>query len=196
MTIHLGCLVPAIRRKPILFLLGATLVLGAQSGAFAGRQAHAASAPLRTPLDWAADAARGSPADVCTLVQRGEILPFLAKGQRFTMHVNQAPVTRYICIYEVKYLGKHTNYDHFTIALELDSARLMTDGDYKPFKGVGTGSYLHRDASDGPGGRDLAELLVRKGGIWFVMSVGFDVAGRRSALIASEALARRVLSRL
>ena len=196
MTIHLACLVPAIRRKPILFLLGVTLVLGAQSGAIANRQAHAASAPLRTPLNRAADAARGVPADVCTLVQHGEILPFLAKGQRYTMHVNQAPVTSYVCIYEVKYLGKHTNYDHFTLALELDSARLLKDGDYKPFKGVGTGSYLHRDASDGPGGRDLAELLVRKGSIWFVISVEFDVAGRRSALVASEALARRVLARL
>lgn len=86
--------------------------------------------------------------------------------------------------------------DHFTIALPRDSTDLLAGGDYKPFKGVGTGSYLHRDASDGPNGRDLAELLVRKGGTWFVMSVEFDVTGRRSALNASEALARRVLSRL
>lgn len=185
-----------IRHKPTQILLGVALLLGAQRGALAGKQAYAAAAPLRAPLSGMAAAGHGAPADVCTLVVRSEVLPFLAKGLSYTMHVSQAPLSRYLCIYEVKYPGRRSNYDHFTIALELDSAHLLADGEYKPFKGVGTGSYLHRDASDGPNGRDLAELLVRKNGTWVVMSVEFDIAGRRSALVASEALAKRVLSRL
>jgi hypothetical protein len=192
MTRYQRTLVGTLRGKPLRFLAGVTLVFGAQYG----MRAHAAAAQPRTAGYRVDDAARGLPADLCTLVQRREILPFLARGRSYTMHVNQAPMTRYVCIYEVKYTGRAYNYDHVTIALGLNKTQLLADGDYKPFRGVGNESYLHRHTSDSPAGSDLAELLVRKDATWFVMSVEFDVAGKRSALVASEALARRVLARL
>jgi hypothetical protein len=181
----------AIRRKPIQFLAIAALVLGAQGGmhAHAASTSHASSARM-------AHTVQGTPADLCTLVRRAEIIPFLVKGHAYTFHVNQAPVTGYICVYEVKYSAGNSNFDHFTIALVHDKAQLLADGDYKPFKGFGSGFYLHRDKPSSPRDRDLAELLVQKGGVWFVMSVEFDVSAKRSALTASESLARRVLSRL
>ncbi len=41
------------------------------------------------------------PVDLCTLLRRGDVLPYLSPGGPPALRVNQAPGTRYLCHYSV-----------------------------------------------------------------------------------------------
>jgi hypothetical protein len=137
------------------------------------------------------------PLDLCTLLRRGDVLPYLGPGGPAALKVNQAPGTRYLCHYSMQYTTLKT--DNFVLGTAFRTADLLASGDWKPFPGFGDQSYLHSRISDDG---DLAEILVRRGSTWLVVSVEYDypsadafASSGRSALVTCKALTRKVLSR-
>ena len=144
------------------------------------------------------------PSNPCTLFRRGDVLPYLSAGVPYTTQAvhNNYGGGFFACEYYMRYTVHHPlpyKSDSFAFTTAFNVHHLLASGEYKAIPDFGDRSFLYvHDADSG----DLAQILVHRGSIWFVVKVEYNypdaeahARSGRSALTACKALTRKVLSR-